>query len=309
MSRTKETPKKGPARPRGRFVSRSIAVNEQLAAVSLQADYLFRACIPHLDVEGCVTGNPALLRSIVAPLRTEIGDGVVPDLLRELANATDHTGTPLIFWFEIGGTKVVEFPGFARQQQGLRKDREAPSKFPPRNGKELLLHKRGPTPDQLHSIDGGDRAEVEGEVVGEVEAEGGSAPRTCESSVVDDIHVEQLRTCVGDTDWPVVEAFLARRPSDRRRGWLDAMARAVGPGSQFVGADLVAACHDDAVNQVAHPPGLRAFLAKARQERLSQTSTSNSSGPRVNGAGNRNDEAIQRWLDEQPNDAGGNDGK
>jgi hypothetical protein len=293
MSRQASPRTKGPARPRGRFVSRSIAVNEQLAGVSLQADYLFRACIPHLDVEGCVTGNPALLRSIVAPLRAEIGDGVVPDLLRELANATDHTGTPLIFWYEINGTNVVKFPGFERQQQGLRKDREAPSKFPSRNGKEVLLHKRGATPDQLHSIEGGDRAEVV--VEGEVEVEGVSAQRTYELTVVDQLLADMIRVRVGQADWQVVEAFLDRRPPDQRHGWLDAMARETGPGSQSTGAHLLAVCRDDMVNAVKHPRGLRAFLATARAEAL------NPSGRRVNGGGDRNDPVLQRWLD-QPSD-------
>jgi len=43
----------------GRFVSRAIAHNRQLASVSLLADHLFTKCIPHLDVEGRMTGIPS----------------------------------------------------------------------------------------------------------------------------------------------------------------------------------------------------------------------------------------------------------
>lgn len=146
MAKTAPVKHSGPRVARGRFVSRSIATSEQLAAVPLLADYLFRACIPFLDVAGRMTGNPALIKSQVVPLRDEIDSRVLPELLRSLSAATDHEGIPLVFWYEINGIKVLEFPKFSAHQQGLRTDREAPSKLPPRNGMEKLLHLDGPTP-------------------------------------------------------------------------------------------------------------------------------------------------------------------
>jgi hypothetical protein len=110
---------------RGRFVSRSIAHNEQLQAVSLEADYLFMRCIPHLDCDGRMSGNPTLVKSIACPLRDEITPGRIPDLLRSLA------ANGLVRWYEAGGKQVLEFPGFKTHQTGMKLDREAASVFPP----------------------------------------------------------------------------------------------------------------------------------------------------------------------------------
>jgi hypothetical protein len=280
VTKRREEPQRGPARPRGRFVSRSIAVNEQLASVSLRADYLFRACIPHLDAEGRITGNPALLRSIVAPLRAEISDGVTPDLLRELCAATDHTGAPLIFWYEIAGTKVVEFPGFERQQQGLRKDREAPSKLPSRNGKEKLLHMEGPTPDQLYSNAGVDRAEVEVVVEGEVEVEGKELPHPHHagaregvpgSAEHDPAFVESTRQLVRErldhAQFAEVEAFVGRRSPETALGWWKEMltlmtSRPAEP------RHIAQVCADDRTlaKPIASAGVFRKFVMRAIQE-------------------------------------------
>lgn len=110
--------------PEGRFLSRSIALNEQLARVSILADHLFTKAIPHLDVEGRMPGNPMLVRSIVVPLRREYTDDGIPELLCELCRER------LIIWYSAGGRAVLSFPGFERQQRGLNKQREAPSRLP-----------------------------------------------------------------------------------------------------------------------------------------------------------------------------------
>jgi hypothetical protein len=105
------------------MLSRSISQSEQVAAVSLEADYLFMRCIPHLDCEGRMSGNPVLVKSIACPLREEITTVRIPDLLRSLAV---HG---LVQWYEAEGKQVLAFPGFARHQT-LNKSREATSKFP-----------------------------------------------------------------------------------------------------------------------------------------------------------------------------------
>ena len=116
--------------PDGRFVSKSISTNEQLAGVSWQADLFFGKCIPHLDVEGRLTGNPQLLKSIVVPLRSEIMADAIPELLRELGDARDAEGIPLVRWYEVGTQRVLAFPGFRGQQKGMKPDREAASRLP-----------------------------------------------------------------------------------------------------------------------------------------------------------------------------------
>lgn len=154
---------------RGRFISRSIASNEQLAGVSLAADFLFGRCIPFLDGEGRMSGNPIIVK-LAVQLRPEMTLDVIPALLAELAAARDHKGEPLVVAYEVGGQRVLYFPGFARQQQGLRKDREGPSRFPPppepvgahevtstpavfhphsNQTPAQLPHERGQTPDRL----------------------------------------------------------------------------------------------------------------------------------------------------------------
>lgn len=108
----------------GRFVSKSIAQSEQLGRVSLEADYLFGRCIPHLDREGRMIGNPELVRSMVCPLRRELDADRVGKLIAELVQAE------LVVWYEANGRQCLFFPGFHRHQRGLRKRREAVSRLP-----------------------------------------------------------------------------------------------------------------------------------------------------------------------------------
>jgi hypothetical protein len=129
----------------GRFISKTIAHSEQLGSVSLEADYLFGRIIPHLDVEGRMVGNPTLVFSTVCPLRPDLLRRM-PDLLRELV------GAGLLRWYEVDGKQIIAAPGFHRHQTGIRKDREAASRFPPPDSEEatdVLRSDAGPTPEQV----------------------------------------------------------------------------------------------------------------------------------------------------------------
>lgn len=110
--------------PDGRFISKSISVSEQLGSISLEADFLFGRCIPHLDVDGRITGNPKGLKAIVCPLRDELSHQKITHLLKELHEAG------LVVWYEVNGSRYLEFPNFARHQKGMHRDREAASKLP-----------------------------------------------------------------------------------------------------------------------------------------------------------------------------------
>lgn len=123
---------------RGRFLSKKIAVSEQLGSVSLLADHLFTKCLPHLDREGRITASPAGLKALAVPLRPEITVENIPNLLAELAAAHGPEGEPLLHLYDSRGRPAAYFPGFARSQQGLRMDREAPSQFtePPAYSRE-----------------------------------------------------------------------------------------------------------------------------------------------------------------------------
>lgn len=114
--------------PEGRFVSKTIATSEQLASVSFKADFVFGRCLPHLDVEGRMPGNPRTVKAISVPLRDELTVRTVGDCLAELARAE------LVLWYEVGEIQVLAFPQFRRHQRGLKTEREAPSKLPPYSG-------------------------------------------------------------------------------------------------------------------------------------------------------------------------------
>lgn len=111
--------------PEGRFLSKSIATSEQVASVSLLADYLFTRMIPHLDCEGRMPGSPRTVRGIVCPLRDDVSVKQVAGALLEL-----HTAG-LLVWYVVDGAQYVEFPKFRDHQRGARFDREGASRIPP----------------------------------------------------------------------------------------------------------------------------------------------------------------------------------
>lgn len=114
--------------PDGRFVNKSISVNERLGLVSPLAAILFTWCIPHLDRDGRMAGGIAQIRGAALPLRADITDDMIPDLIRELGG--------LVRWYEVDGKKVLEFPGFLDEQRGGKSwyNREAQSRFPAYSG-------------------------------------------------------------------------------------------------------------------------------------------------------------------------------
>ncbi len=137
--------------PDGRFLSKSIAHDLELNAVSLEADYLFARCIPHLDREGRMAGHPEQVKSITVPLRKEVSAEEVDRCLGELAEAG------LLLWYEVEGRPILEFPRFDRHQRGLRKDREAESIYPSSKVQKaqplttLLRSNSGVGPEQVRS--------------------------------------------------------------------------------------------------------------------------------------------------------------
>lgn len=111
----------------GRFLSKSIAQDWELNRISLEADYLFMRCVPHLDREGRLTGHPGELKGMVVPLRDEMTIDVIDRCLAELAEAG------LVLWYEVDGKPALWFKGFVGNQRNARLEREASSKLPPQN--------------------------------------------------------------------------------------------------------------------------------------------------------------------------------
>lgn len=111
-----------------RMLNRSVAEDEALAGLSVEAALFFLMAIPHLDRDGLITGHPRLLWSDVAPLR---------DGLRDCAGALIDEWVEANLVVRFGdGRPVLFFPGFQKNQSGMRYDRESPSKHPTPPGYE-----------------------------------------------------------------------------------------------------------------------------------------------------------------------------
>lgn len=87
-----------------------------------------------------------------------------------------------------------------------------------------------------------------------------------------------LRSLIGD-GWPDVSRFLDSRKAATRDAWVREMAKLIGSASQYVPADLAAACRDALAldEPLSGPSALRAFVFRARNERHTSTPRSQSS--------------------------------
>lgn len=185
--------------PDGRFISKSISVSEQLGNVSLEADFLFGRCIPHLDVDGRITGNPKGLKAIVCPLRDELSHQKITHLLKELSEAG------LVIWYEINGSRYLEFPNFGRHQKGMHRDREAVSKIPSSQSENVsLVFSQSAKPEDVIRTDSGVNPDLVHPKLSEVKlsevkgtAPNGAAKAKYPSFPVPD-SLRFHRTCVGN---------------------------------------------------------------------------------------------------------------
>jgi hypothetical protein len=107
----------------GRFLSASIATDAQLAQLSPTAELLYLKCIPHLDRDGMITGQPLALLGIVSPMRfSEMQAGMT-------AAVEEWVAVGLVVRFASPVGPVLFFKGFLKQQT-LKYSRERPSQFP-----------------------------------------------------------------------------------------------------------------------------------------------------------------------------------
>lgn len=130
----------------GRFLHRKISRDKKVDSLSCDTSRLaFTWAIAHLDVEGRIEGDPALLCHTLFPRRTDITADEMAAYIAEWAEAG------LVVWYEVGDDTVLYFPGFAKNQRGLRKDREAASYLPPPPPEDQC---RKPTAEQVRSSSG-----------------------------------------------------------------------------------------------------------------------------------------------------------
>lgn len=109
---------------RGRFISESVAKDARLNSLSVEGQLVYLMTVPHLDRDGLIEGDPDVLWGIVCPKRRQFLDSMAM-YIQEWAKAG------LVLMYDTDNGPVLWFKGFAKNQQGMRYDREAPSKFPP----------------------------------------------------------------------------------------------------------------------------------------------------------------------------------
>ena len=106
---------------RGRMISTTVATDKRLADLSLTAEYLYLKTIPHLDRDGLILGDAPLLWGKVAVRRPELLSAT-EDLISEWL-AQDG----LVVAYDTPDGCALYFPGFAKNQVGMRYDREPES--------------------------------------------------------------------------------------------------------------------------------------------------------------------------------------
>lgn len=131
----------------GRFVSSRICRDKRVHDLSDDTSRLgFTWLITHLDCEGRVDGDPAIVKSLVFPRREDITAQQMEAYIQEWAN------TGMVVWYESHGDRYIWYPNFEDHQIGLRKDRESPSRIPPPPD--------GTTPESLRSDSGKNRVKL-----------------------------------------------------------------------------------------------------------------------------------------------------
>jgi DnaD/phage-associated family protein len=112
---------------RGRMINQTIAKDKRLNSLSLEAELVYLVTIPHLDRDGLILGESAVLWGTVCPRRSEL-------LGRMDAIIGEWIAGGLAVAYECDDGRVLWFTGFRKNQGGMHYDREAPSGFPPPPG-------------------------------------------------------------------------------------------------------------------------------------------------------------------------------
>ena len=125
-----------------RLLRKKISRSERVNSLPIPARLLFTWMIPHLDVEGRMTGNPKIIKQTVVPLTnyTPVQVDKWLNMMQELKD--DVTGEGLVERYEVNGNLYLEMPGFASEQSPRGgqawKSWEPSSDIPPRLGKPVI---------------------------------------------------------------------------------------------------------------------------------------------------------------------------
>ena len=125
---------------KGRMINQRITLDKKIHTLSCDTSRLaFTWLVTFADVEGRTPGDPAIIKSLIFPRRSDVTVEEMETYIQEWAAAD------LILWYEADDDLWIQFPKFDDNQKGLRKDREAPSHIPA----PILRTNSGLTPDEI----------------------------------------------------------------------------------------------------------------------------------------------------------------
>jgi hypothetical protein len=113
---------------RGRMINSKITLNKAVNDLSDDTSRLaFTWLITFADVEGRTYGDPAVVRSMLFPRRTDITVEQMEGYIREWHDAG------LVIWYEADDDQWIAFPKFDENQRGLDRRKEQGSTIPEPN--------------------------------------------------------------------------------------------------------------------------------------------------------------------------------
>jgi hypothetical protein len=111
---------------RGRFITNGITSDKKINDLSDDTSRLaFTWLITFADCEGRTHGDPAMVRSLLFPRRSDVTNE------RMEAYIAEWQAAGLVRVYASNGDMWIDFPNFNKHQTGLRKDHEAASTIPP----------------------------------------------------------------------------------------------------------------------------------------------------------------------------------
>lgn len=108
-----------------RFIYPTIATSLSIAKISALAELLLWRLLPQADDQGRLTGHPKQLKAVVCPMREEITEEHIPELLEELQDAD------LIIRYSTS-EPLIQIKAWWNYQAGMR--RIYPSRYPAPEG-------------------------------------------------------------------------------------------------------------------------------------------------------------------------------
>ncbi len=98
-----------------RFIYPTIATSLSIAQVSALAELFFWRLLPQADDQGRLIGHPKQLKALSCPMREEITEKNIPELLKELEAAE------LIIQYSASSTPLIQIKGWWSYQSGMRR--------------------------------------------------------------------------------------------------------------------------------------------------------------------------------------------